>query len=220
MGLPAGTEAMWQELAAPTAAAPQRFSTDELADLPPPAARWLSHVLPEGTPLHRAVLIDMAGEIRIGPRWMPFTARQVLRADKGFVWKPVVGGRLVRFTGADLLGPGDALMEFRLHGLVRVVSAKGPDTARSASGRLAAETVAWLPQAVTPSAGARWRAVDEHRAVVAVDAAGETIEVEMTVDPEGRLVELALERWNGSSKPPAHQRFGGRFGAELEGRRM
>ena len=105
----------------------------------------------------------MRGEIRLAGRWLPFTAEQLLRASTGFVWAPIVGGRLIRFAGADALGPDGARIEFRLHGRIPIVRGSGADIARSANGRLAAETVAWLPAALTPQAGARWIAVDTTR---------------------------------------------------------
>lgn len=208
MILPASTEPTWQTLAAGACEAPPRFELSTLENLPGPAVRWLTRVLPDSTPLVSGVLLEMRGEIRIG-RWMPFTAQQILRAGVGFVWKPVVGGRILRFVGADILGPDDARMEFRLHGLIPVARASGPGTARSAAGRLAAETVAWVPQAATPQAGAHWASLDADRAVVTLDAAGQSTDVEITVDVNGRLRALRLERWNGSADPPAFQPFGG-----------
>ena len=108
-------------------------------------------------------------------------------------------------------------MEFRLWGLVAVAKASGADTARSAAGRLAAETVAWLPQATTPQAGARWRAVDDGCAVVTLDAAGETVDVRVTVDHGGRLSSLELQRWNSALDPPGFEPFGGAFTGERIG---
>lgn len=218
MRLPAGTERVWAQLGSNDGRArPMAFDSRTLDSIPDPAARWLSRVLPEGVPLTDAVELSMEGEIRIGGRWMPFTARQRLRAGVGFVWQPVVGGRFVRFVGADILGPDDARMEFRLHGLVPVVRSSGPDTARSAAGRLAAETVVWVPQAVTPQAGARWRAVDAAAAVVAVETTSETVDVTVTVGGDGRLLSVQLERWNDAAEPPAAEAFGGAVTSELIG---
>lgn len=197
-----------------------RFDPETTRALPDSARRFLRRALPAGAPLVRAIELRMEGRIRLGPRWFPFRAAQILRAGAGFVWRPTVGGRIVRFVGADLLGPDGARMEFRFHGVIPVVKATGPDVARSAAGRLAAETVVWQPQALTPQAGARWRPVDdaaggaEDRSVVTLDAAGSSIDVEVTVDEEGRLRSLALERWNGSSNPPGPEPFGGRIDAE------
>ncbi len=165
-------DATWAELASPTTTTPPRFDPATLSDLPAPAQRYLRGVLPDGVGLSSVVRLSMAGEIKLGGRWLPFSARQILRAGTGFVWAPVVGGRLLRFVGADALGVKGARLEFRLHGLIPVVRSSGPDVRRSAEGRLAAETVVWLPQALAPQSGARWRGIDDQRAVVSLDAAG------------------------------------------------
>ena len=211
---PESAATTWSALAEPTGQPTLAFDPTTLADIPDPAQRLLARALPAGTPLTSAATVEMTGEIKLG-RWMPFRADQILRASVGFVWWPVVGGRLLRFTGADLLGPVEARMEFRLQGLVPVAQASGPDVARSAAGRLAAETVAWVPQALTPQAGARWSAVDDEHAVVTLDAAGETVDVEVAVDPDGRVVSLGLQRWKDSADPPGFEPFGGRVEDEF-----
>lgn len=106
-------------------------------------------------------------------------------------------------------------MDFRIFGLVPVARASGPDTDRSAAGRLAAETVAWLPQAVTPQAGARWTAVDDRRATVAVPTPAGPIDVTITVDDDGRLLSTAMQRWSDQTSPPSEQPFGGRADDEF-----
>lgn len=98
-----------------------------------PAARWLGRVLPPGTPLVEAVAVSIQGCIRLGPRWMRFTGEQIMRAGVGFVWRPAVGGRIIRFVGADLLTPDQARMEFRFQGLLPFVKASGADIERSAA---------------------------------------------------------------------------------------
>jgi hypothetical protein len=211
-------ESAWKRLATPSvpAEAPAPFDPDSVAALPPPAARWLRRVLPPGTPLVETVTVAMHGQIKLGPRWMPFTADQIIRAGCGFVWRPIVGGRLIRFVGADMLDPDHARMEFRLHGLIPVVRATGPDTARSAAGRLAAETVAWLPQAATPQAGARWTPIDGCHAAVALDTPTGSVDVRVGVGDDGRLRSVLLDRWNDSADPPSRQPFGGDVTGELE----
>lgn len=202
-------DATWAALERGADRDPASFDHATLADLPGPAQRLLSAALPDGVPLHDVVRLTMRGEIKLSRRWLGFTAEQILRAGVGFVWAPVVGGRLVRFVGADALGPDGARIEFRLHGRIPVVRGTGPDIARSAHGRLAAETVAWLPSALTPQAGAVWRALDDHRAVVTLTGPGEPTEVEVTVDADGAVTSLALSRWKDSAKPPAFAPFGG-----------
>lgn len=213
----AWADATRASLVAEAGATAERFDPATLRDLPDPARRFLRRAVPAGAPLDRAVAVDLTGEIRLGRPWLPFTARQVLVAGVGFVWQPVVGSGLLGFTGADALTAAGATTDFRLRGLVPVVRASGPDVTRSAAGRLAAETVAWAPQAVTPQAGARWSPVDRRRAVVSVAAAGGSVDVEITVEPDGRLRSLALERWNDRHDPARLEPFGARVDRELVG---
>lgn len=151
----------------------------------------------------------MEGEIKLGGRWFPFVADQILRAGVGFVWAPTVGSHIIRFTGADVLGPSGARIEFRFHGRIPVVRGSGPDIERSAVGRLAAETVAWLPQALTPQAGATWIGADDRRATVTIAVGGQPIEVNVAIDGDGQLTWLGLQRWKDSAKPPEFAAFGG-----------
>ncbi len=203
----------WRLLAGEVGSATSSFDLATLADLPPPAQRFLRRALPEGTPLTNGIELAMEGEIKLGGRWLRFTARQILVARLGFVWAPVVGKRILRFVGADTLGPAGAQLEFRLLGLVPVVRATGPDVERSAAGRLAAETVAWLPQALTPQAGAEWLPIDDRRAIVSLGVPGDFVEVEVRVSEAGDLEWLCLQRWNDGAKPPAYASFGGSVNA-------
>lgn len=206
--LPGVAERAWAALSVGPTAEPARFDPGTLTGLPPPAQRLLGRALPSGVALSSTVELAMDGEIKLGGRWLAFTAAQLLKAGEGSVWSPVVGGRLLRFIGADLLTGDDARMEFRLHGLVPVVRAEGPDVRRSARGRLAGESVVWLPQALTPQLGARWTPVNDERAVVTLVADGVDVDVEVLVDGDGKLRRLGLDRWNGSADPPRLEPFG------------
>lgn len=199
----------WDQLADQRGTEVQRFDPETTRDLPAPARRLLLRALPPRTLLKPTVDLEMTGEIKLGPIWMPFEASQILHAGLGFVWRPIVGGRIVRFSGADSLGPDGARMEFRLHGKIPIVKASGPQVDKSAAGRLAAETVAWLPQALTPQAGATWAPIDDVSASVAIATPSGPIDVEVLVDEDGRLKSMKLQRWNESADPPQHEAFGG-----------
>ena len=209
------TDATWAALERPGADPVETFDASSLAGLPEPAQRLLSAAIPDGSPLATAVELEMHGRIKLGV-WLPFTARQVLRAGVGFVWAPVVGGRILRFVGADLLGPDGARMQFRLHDRITVVDSSGPDTERSAAGRLAAETAAWLPQALTPQAGATWQGLDDEHATVSLPGPSGSVDVDVTVDGAGALAEILVRRWNDSAKPPGLEPFGGTITATFE----
>lgn len=193
------------------------FDPGTLSGFPTPAQRLLARALPAGVPLRRTIVLRMHGRIRLKRWWLPFTAEQVLEAGTAFAWRPVVGGRLLRFTGANELGPEGARTAFRFHGRVPVVDATGPDVDRSAPGRLAAETVVWLPQALTPQAGVVWVPIGEETGSVTIGTPAGHIAAEVDVDMEGRVTGVALERWGdpeGSGNYAAH-RFGGRMDAEF-----
>lgn len=191
----------------------------ELEALPPPARRWLRRALPDGTPRASRVELKMTGALRLGARWSPFRAVETLHAATGFVWRATVGRGLLRFVGEDRLDARGGRLHFRWQGLLPVARAAGADVTRSAAGRLAAETVAWLPQALVPGtcdrASVEWSALDDARAVVSLTVAGERFPVEVTVDEDGRLVEFALERWNAATKPAQSASFGGRVDGEF-----
>lgn len=173
----------------------------DLAELPAPARRLLDTAATGGRSDRSAVVLDMEGEIKL-QRWMPFVAQQVLYPGRGFVWNATVGRPWLRFTGGDAYRDGQGSLEFRLFGLVPVVRAAGPDVARSAAGRLAAETVAWAPQALLPSAGVSWRPIDDDRAAVCQEFDGHVSDVTVTVDQQGRLRELVTMRWG---TPPGEE---------------
>lgn len=198
----------WERLATP-GPSPGAFDPEDVADLPAPARRLLRHALAPGVPLASTVVLTMVGEIRVRG-WMPFRARQVLRAGTGFLWAPRLGRPPLTITGADTRLDGHGTLDFRLWGLLPVARAAGADTDRSTAGRLAAETVAWLPQALTPAMGATWTAVDDRRATVHLPIDTGRVDVTVTVDEGGRLRDLALLRWGDPDDHPfgAHP-FGG-----------
>lgn len=200
-------ERAWAELAAieprprpggtPTeipAEAPTESSveTDAMAALPPPAARFLERCVPADLVEIGPVVIEMEGEIKL-KRWMPFTARQLLAPGHGFVWNASVG-RLVRFQGGDTYWQGRGSLQFRLAGVIPVVRAAGPDVARSAIGRLAAETVAWAPEALFPSSAIGWRPIDETSAIVSQVIGGTAVDVTIRTDGHGVIDELVTMR--------------------------
>lgn len=191
------------------------FDPASLAGLPEPAARFLTRALPPGVPLDLQIELEATGSIELGDAWWPFRSTQLLSAGDGFTWKASVRRGPVFVSGADRYTDGTARMDFRLFGLIPVATASGPDTDRSAAGRLAAETVAWLPQAATPQAGARWTPVDDERAVVTLATPTEPVQVEVVIDGEGRLRSTRTERWRDDRSPPRAEPFGGPIASEL-----
>lgn len=182
-------------------------------DLDEPVRRYLTHALPEGPDLSGGVRIRMEGRIDVGVK-LRFSAEQELAPDR-LRWRARAGGR--RFQPVRVLdtwAPGEGLTQATV-GPFRLLHADGPDVARAAAGRAAAERI-WLPSALVPQAGVTWRAIGDDR-IVATFAAPpeEAVELHLRIGREGELRQVALDRWGdvgrrGFGRIP----FGGEVGAE------
>ena len=192
-------------------AEPGTFGDAELDGLPGPVRRHLAQAIAPGTPLAVSARLRMRGSIRVG-RWLPFRARQVLSPHHGFMWAARAAGVI---AGADRYVDGAGGMDWKMAGLVTVAHAGGPDYARSAAGRAAAEGM-WVPTALLPRFGVHWSAdADEVRAALRI---GEVpVELRYRLDGGGRISSFALDRWG---DPDGGGTFGWHpFGGEITGYR-
>jgi len=193
----------WKRLAA-GGPPPEPFDPDMVVDLPEPARRWLAHAIAPGTPLWRSVELEMHGTIKI-KGWRPFTATQVIAPPEGYIWAARASVYGLPVTGYDRLSSGSGEMRWRLLGVVPVVTASGPDLFRSAAGRLASE-IALLPTAFQMAA---WRLGDAPDTAVATWQIGaESIDVALHVAPDGRLLDVLLQRWSDAGGAFGYVPFG------------
>lgn len=191
---------------------PPLFSHSMVRDLPEPARRYFHFTIAQGTPLHRVAQIDMQGQFGLGtkraPNYLPMTAKQVLAAPEGFIWKMSGGAGVLRISGSDSAG----WTRFWLAGLIPVARAGGtPDHALSGFARYISEAVFWTPAAVLPAPGIDWTAVDDNTARLTVTHKGQSQSVDITLDPDGRPVRVSLCRWSNANKDAVYrfQPFGG-----------
>jgi hypothetical protein len=99
-------------------------------------------------------------------------------------------------------------MRWRLLGLIPVLTASGPDITRSAAGRLAGE-IALVPTAFQC---ARWEQADGTAA--ATWQIGEDTETaRLRVAPDGRIVEIIVDRWGNPGGTPFRRHT---FGVSVE----
>lgn len=183
------------------------FPPPRVAALPEAARRYLEHAIAPGTRLASAVRLRMHGEIKL-KRWLPFAAEQVIRWDRGMIWRAAVRLHGVTIRGSDRLVDGAGAMRWRILGLIPLMTAAGPDISRSAAGRVAAETT-WLPS-VLCGEGVTWVQLGPSRARAAFAVSGEQVEVEIATDGAGRVEGLKLQRWGNPEGAAFHLvSFGG-----------
>jgi hypothetical protein len=191
-----------------------RFDPGRLDDLPAAARQYLRHALAPGARLSQAARLRMHGEIRLGDAWHRFEAEQVLRWDRGFLWRASVRKGVAPIVGSDRWLDGEGAMRWKLLGVVPVLKVDGPDVTRSAAGRLHIESM-WTP-AVFLGPGVRWSEGDPSHARATVAAHGEASSLELTLDDEGAVLSSKMVRWGN----PGGQAFRyADFGASVDDER-
>lgn len=173
-----------------------------LDGLPEPARRFFLHAIREGTPLARSVLLRQTARMKPAPEraYVDLTCSQRLTPGQGFVWWARAKMGPLPMTVTDHYFRDDGSVTVTVLGLVRVGNDTGPDVARSARGRLAAEAL-WCPSALLPGEGVRWEAVDERGARVIQRIDGEEVSVTIAVDAEGRVEETTMDRYGNVDRP-------------------
>jgi hypothetical protein len=192
----AETARLWTRLESPTAWQDDYFRADLVAELPEPAQRYFLHAIRSGTKLARVVTLEMGGSLRLRPNgtWLPMEARELLSLPSGFVWQASVRQGPLWFSGVDSYLDSSGQTRFWLCGLIPIVRAGGPDVSRSARGRFAGEAI-WNPAALLPQRGVSWEHVDQQTARATLVVDDEPISLSLTVEPNGRLRSVQLERW-------------------------
>lgn len=174
------------------------FDPAMVADLPVAARRWLEHAIAPGTLLWPSVVLTMRGEIRLGS-WRPFSATQVLAPPRGFIWAATARFAGLPVTGFDRYSSGSGQMNWRLGGVVPVMTVTGVDVTRSAAGRLAGE----MALAPTSFRGAIWTpGADDDHAVATWRIGDEEERAEFSIGADGRLDGVVMQRWGNPGGAP------------------
>lgn len=191
---------------------PARFDAAMIADLPEPARRYFKFTIAEGTLLHRVAEISMTGQFGMGskqaPNYMNMSAEQTLAAPNGFIWKMRAGIAGLKLSGSDT----GKWTRFWMLGIGPVARFGGnQDHKKAAFGRYVAEAVFWTPAALLPGPGVAWQSINDNTARVVVIFEAMSQEVDVTVDEEGRPVEVQFLRWSNANtkKRFCLQPFGG-----------
>ena len=202
----------WQALVEAAGPAPEVFDLSVIESLPEPAQRYFRYTIRPGTPLHRAVELEMEGQLGLGtkdkPNYRPMVAHQVLAPPHGLVWKLKSGS----ISGSDGATRERSWTRFWLFGIVPIVRAGGnEDHRRSAFGRVVAEGAFWAPASLLPGSSVEWKPLDDNSARAIVTFAGLEQAVDISVAEDGRPTRVVIERWSNENaeKTYREQSFGG-----------
>jgi hypothetical protein len=170
---------------------PQPFSHIEVDGLPEPVQRhFMKAIAPEAS-MAVAARLEMRGQIKLGRRWLPFRATEVLAPHHGFVWSARVAGLI---AGSDQYLHGAGEMKWKLAGLFTLAKGAGPDVSKSAAARGGAEAL-WLPTALLPRFGVRWLARDDRHVSAHYTVDDVPLVVHYELDDDARLASFVFDRW-------------------------
>jgi hypothetical protein len=153
--------------------------------LPQPIRRYVERAVldPEGRP--GLLRFAQSGEMQLRPgRWLPFEAQQEARVDRiEFMWRARFSfAPLVSVRVRDWYRDGQGGLEGRLFGLIPIVRAAGPETARSEAMRYLAE-LPWFPHAILHNRDLEWHEIEPNSVEVATR--GGDLEAAVTLHFDG-----------------------------------
>jgi hypothetical protein len=171
-----------------------------IADLDEPVQRYFLHAIEAGTPLASYVKLVMSGSFRLKPSadWLMMRASQIISSAPGFIWQANIGKGLINFSGADYYSRDKGRTKFSFWGLIPLVDAQSKNVDRSAAGRLGAEYV-WLPSRLLPQNGVTWKAISKDTIQANLSINDESICLTLTIDDDGKLLEISLPRWRNAN---------------------
>lgn len=207
---------MWRLCQTQATSTQQCFTEEMVAELPTAVQRYFLHAIAPGTTLATVNTLEMRGKFRLGRQqpWLPMSCKEII-TPRGFVWQADMGQGFLRLKGADYYVNALGRVQFALWGLIPVANVNDVDTARSSIGRLVQELV-WLPSALLPQNGVKWREISENTIEAYVKLDDEPITLTLVIDGQGRVLEISSPRWGNHTNDGswAYIPFGGTSPAE------
>lgn len=209
-------EGTWRSLSGRAGQEADAFAPAMVEGLPEAARRFFLYTIEEGARLRTVAEVVMDGEIGLGdgsdPRYLPMRGHQIIAPPFGLVWKLEAGSGFMRISGSDGFDGSSSWVRFWLMNLIPVVRAGGGrDHARSAFGRVVAESVFFAPAALLPREGVSWEPVSDGTARATVRFGDMTQTVDVSVDEDGRPHTVVIPRWSDANPENEYrvQPFGG-----------
>lgn len=189
-----------------------RFDSSVLSSCDEPVRRYFTHAIVHAAPLEPRMRLQMKGRIKIGV-WLPFTAQQDCDGSS-FTWRAQVPRHGRCLTVTDSYDDGQASIDGRLFGAIRLFHSDDENIVRSAAGRAATEGIV-APIGLLPSPTRIWRAASDNEIIVELALAPERPALHVTIDNDGAVQSVNLQRWGDTGqKAFGYIPFGGDILAE------
>jgi hypothetical protein len=185
----------------------RNFQPSQIVNLPEIARLYLEHAIAPNTPLASAVRLKMHGEIKL-KQWYPFTAEQVIHRDRGMIWQATVKMNGIPIKGSDRLIDSEGSMQWKILGLIPMMTASGADITRSAIGRVQAESM-WLPS-VFCDESVSWTTTDASHLLAHFNSYSTPVSLTFGISNLGHPQSIKLQRWGNPEGAEFHNAdFGG-----------
>lgn len=162
-------------------------------ELPALVKRYFDYALPAQWPVINEARLRQTGTLRTDLKsetWRHFTAQQLFHKGS-FEWQAQVawlGPLNLHITDSYAQGIGAG--SIRLFSWLTLAAERDKPALNEAElHRYLAEGV-WCPTNLLPTAGVRWRSIDEQRAIASLEDLGVQVELEFTFAPNGAVQEI------------------------------
>lgn len=178
----------------------QPFAKADITRLPDPVRRYLRDVIESGRPPVRDVRLEQQGAFRLGndptAPWKPLTAIQHFTVyPPGFVWEAHI--ELAPFLPVHVVDAsvdGRGSLHAKLYSAITVAEANPtPELNDAELQRYLAECV-WFPTALLPTAGVKWKPVDDRTARATLEHRGASATLVFHFDDRDRVARVSTDR--------------------------
>ena len=178
-----------------------KVTSQQLAELPPPVAKWLNISGVVGKQEIHSVWLKQKAQMKMKPgqeKWIEATAEQYFTIQNpAFVWKVKMNiPPFIKIAGRDKFIDGKGEMQIKMFSLVNIVNEKGVKMDEGTLQRYLGEIV-WFPSAAL-SPFITWEAIDSLSAKATMDYKGTKGSGTFYFNEKGDFIQYSTLRYKGN----------------------
>lgn len=170
-----------------------KFSYQQLADLPDPMQRYFRHSLKNGQPYISYARITHDGQFKTGlnKKWINIKGEQYATTEKpGFIWK----GTTSMFIARDMYIADKGRLVVSLFSLFKVVDAKGEQYNQGELLRWLGESILY-PTNLLSGKRLQWLPIDSHSATLKFNYNGLSLFFIISFNDIGEIIQMETKRY-------------------------